>query len=306
MTSILTVTAEDIIKGALIKARIIPSGTSIDPTIFEATLKTLNYILKGLQTDGFHLWTKTEGVVFLTKGTEKFNLGVNGDHSSTSFIDTTATSAILSAAVIIPVVSTGMAVGDFIGIELDDGTRQWTNIKTIDSAAQVTTTDALTDDVASGNTIFSYKTKLDRPVRIIDGRSRRVNSNVALMMEIWSRQEYFEQSNKTTQSSVHNFYYSPQLSTGELFVWPTSDNVRQYLNITFIRPIDIVENNSDSVDIPSEWSLALIYALAAEILPDYKTDPARQAILDSKAAKFLDDALGFDHEFASMHIGLHR
>jgi len=306
LTSILTVTAEDIISGALLKAGIIPRGVDIPAGDHEFTLNTLNYMLKALQSDGYHLWTKTEGVVFLTTGTNKFDLGVDGDNSTTSFINVTATSAISSAATAIPVVSTGMAVGDYIGIELDDLTRQWTTILTVDSAAQVTVNDALTDDVASGNTIFTYTTKLDRPVRIIDGRSRRVGSNTELNMINISRQEYFEQSDKTTKSAVTNFYYSPQLSTGELYVWPTSDNVKQYLEVTFIRPIDIVVNNGDSVDIPSEWVQPLIDMLAAKILPSFKIDPQRQQILDIQALESKDQALGFDHEFASMTLGFNH
>ena len=303
MTSILTVTAEDIIEGALIKAGIVPQGSDIPAADHEFTLKTLNYLLKTLQTDGFHLWTKTEGVIFLTQGTQKYDLGVSGDHSSTSFVNVSATAAIASGLAVIPVVSTGMTAADFIGIELDDGTRQWSTISTVDSAAQVTIADVLTDDVASGNTIFTYTNKLPRPLRVIDGRQTRTTTNTEIPMTIWNRQQYFEQNDKTTQDSVLNFYYSPQLATGEFYVWPTSNNVNQYLNITFIRPADIVVNNSDAPDIPSEWVQPLIDMLAAKILPSYKIDPARQQILNEDAAISKDEALGFDHEFASMFIG---
>jgi len=435
MTSILTVTAQDIIEDALLTAGIIPINQTIPAETHTQAKKRLNYILKNLQAQGHHLWTKTEGVVFLDKDTQKYNLGVGGDHSTTSFISTTTTVAAVSTAVTIALVTTGMTgaadmlsdptdstqdwtaavgatlassggiltvtngaatagtaaftlttvvgekyivnfsytkgtavgavfeilddtavtvldtltltatdttnvltftatqlthtfkatnssavsgetfkfedltqkdtnSGDFIGIELDDGTRQWSNIVTVDSAAQVTINDALTDDVAIGRRVFTYTTKIDRPQRIIDGRSMRTTSNTELLLNIYCRQEYFEQSDKTTTGMVNNYYYSPQLNTGELYVWPTSDNVNQYLKITYIRPIDIVVNNADAVDIPAEWALALTFTLAASLLPGFKIDAPRQAILDAEADRYMYSALDYDHEFASMIVSL--
>lgn len=437
MTSILTVTAEDIIEDALLQAGIIGSEQTIPADMHEQAKRRLNYLLKSYQAQGFHLWTKTEGVIFTTANTQKYNLGVSGDHSclDSDFINTVSTAAAVSTATTLTLSTTGMVgaadilsdptnstqdwtaavgatlasasgimtltngaatagtaaytldctvgekyivnfsytkgtavgavfeilddtavtvldtltltatdtdnvltftatqvthtfkatnssavsgetfkwedmtqkdtnSGDFIGIQLDDGTRQWTNIVTVDSTTQVTLNDALTDDVASGNTVFSYTTKLDRPLRIIDGRSIRTPGTTELPLLVFNRQEYFEMSDKSTASTVNNFYYSPQLNTGELYLWPTSDSVKQYLKVTYIRAIDIVVNNADALDIPSEWMLALSFNLAASLLPAFKIDPPRQQILDTQAQILLDEALSFDHEFASMYVGL--
>ena len=436
MTSILTITANTIITKALLKAGIVPQEQTINDADFEGALNDLNFFLKSLQADGFHLWTITEGTIFLEKGKESYNIGFDGDHSAETFINTASTAAALIAATTLTVPTTGMTgaadilndptdsvqdwtigatgvitsandaltltnganaqgtasfslattvgekylvnvlytkasssgaifdilddvastvlatstltangtvslsftatqtthtfrlknrssaitedstisllvqldtdSGDFIGIELDDGTRQWTNIVTVDSATQVTLNDALTAAAASGNTVFSYTDKLDRPLRIIDARSKRLPNQFETPLNNWNRTEYFEQPDKTSQGTVTNFYYSPQLNTGKLFTWQTADSVKQILNVTFVRPIDIVLNNADALDIPAEWGLALIWSLAAELLPGYKIDPPRQQILDDRASFYLDQALGFDHEFASMFIGVDR
>lgn len=194
--------------------------------------------------------------------------------------------------------------GDFIGFQLDGGTRQWSNIVTVDSTTQVTINDALTGAAAISNTVFSYTTKMVRPLKMVDGRSKRTTSSTELNLYMMNRQEYFSMNDKTTQSSINNYYYSPQLNSGELYVWPTSDNVNQYVNLTFIRPIDIVVNNADAVDIPSEWALALTYSLAATLLPLYRVDIPKQTILDTKADRFLTEALDFDHEEASLWVGI--
>src|SRR5690349_18697247 len=47
--------------------------------------------------------------------------------------------------------SAGMTIADNIGIKLDDSTRQWTTIVSIDSATQITVTDALTSSAGQGN-----------------------------------------------------------------------------------------------------------------------------------------------------------
>ena len=437
MTSILTVTANDIINGALLQAGIVGAEQSI-PSYDHTQAKTrLNYLLKSYQAQGYHLWTKAEGVVFADVSTQKYTLGVSGDHSclEDDFIETTVSTAAIATDTVIALTSTtgmlgaadilsdptnstqdwtlsgatlatasgaltltnsgaaagtasftlnttvgetyivnfsytkGTAVGavfeilddvavsvldtltltatdtdnqleftatqtthtfkatnssavsgetfiwedltqkdkdsgDFIGFQLDDGTRQWSNIVTVDSTTQVTINDALTDAAAISNTVFSYTTKLVRPLKVIDGRSKRTTGNSELNLLEMNRQEYFQMNDKTTQSSINNYYYSPQLNSGILYVWPTSDNVNQYVKLTFIRPIDIVVNNADAVDIPSEWALALVYNLAASLLPLYRIDPPRQAILDQQAGRLLTEALDFDHEEASLWVGL--
>lgn len=435
MASTLTVTAQDIIEDALLEAGIVPAEQSIPAFEQEKARKKLNYFLKSLQAQGHHLWTKTEGIVFLDKGTQKYKLGANSDHSclESDFINTTSTAAAASAATTLTVSTTGMTgaadiladptnstqdwtlsgatiatsggaltltnsgaaagtasftlnctvgekyivnfsytkgtsvgakfeilddtavtvldsitltatdttnqleftatqlthtfkatnssavsgetfiwedmtqkdtnSGDFIGIELDGGTRQWTNIVTVDSATQVTLNDALTGAAASGNTVFSYTTKMVRPQRVIDARSVRQPSTTEIPLFVLNRQEYFELSDKAQENTVNNFYYSPQLTDGELYVWPTSDAVKQYLRVTFVRPIDITVNNDDAVDIPAEWALALTWNLASLMLPGFKTDPQRQQILDQMAGIYLEEAIGYDHEYASMYVG---
>ena len=60
-----------------------------------------------------------------------------------------------------------MSDADNIGIELDDGTIQWTTINGAPAGSTVTLTDALTDDVASGNAVYVYTAKTNRPMKLL-------------------------------------------------------------------------------------------------------------------------------------------
>jgi hypothetical protein len=53
--------------------------------------------------------------------------------------------------------TTGMLAGDVIGIELDDGTWDWSTIVSVDDADTVTITDVLTDDVAVDNDVVTTR-----------------------------------------------------------------------------------------------------------------------------------------------------
>lgn len=98
------------------------------------------------------------------------------------------------------------------------------------------------------------------------------------------------------------WYYSPQLTDGELFVWQVASNVNQVLRFTYERPILIPTVSTDVLDIPSEWILPLKWALAAELGPEYGVKAERQLIIEARANTFLNQALDHDTEMASMSL----
>lgn len=192
--------------------------------------------------------------------------------------------------------------GDRIGVELDDGTRQWTDIISVDSSTQVTINEALTGDAAIGNTVLSYETQVDRPVRVLDARFGESLTASEIPVNQWSREEYFDQPDKDSRGTIVNWYYSPQLSLGNLLVWQVAANVNQVLRFTYVRPLDIPTDQADSVDIPSEWFMPILWAIAAEIGPEYGLPDNRQATIEGKAAATLQQVLAHDVERDSMSI----
>ena len=128
--------------------------------------------------------------------------------------------------------------GDFVGIELDDNTRQWTKILSI-AGTTLTLVDAITSAAAINNSVFTFTSLIERPLRITGCRRSRLGDNTEVEIDKWSEQEYRAQTNKASEGVPTAFYYSPSLSNGEIFIWQTADSVQRVLKFTFQRPIQI-------------------------------------------------------------------
>jgi len=192
--------------------------------------------------------------------------------------------------------------GDFIGIELDDGTRQWTRIVQVINSTQVFNTDGLTSAAAIDNTVFSFPKLTPRPLRIDQLRRQTIGLNDEIEANQWTRQEYFAQPDKNGQGEVNNWYYSPQLSEGQLYLWQTANTVNKMVNFTYRRPIEVNETTADNPDFPAEWFDALTYTLAVRIAPENKTNTERMLFLKNESREMMDDALGFDLEPGALQI----
>ena len=300
-----TMDATQIINKAFGKIGVKVAEQALEAEEFQDGLDTLNLMIKSWAAQGLHLWTKQEGVLFLDPGKSNYNLGPSGDEASLAddFISTTTTTAQVATDVIIPVVSTtGMAVADFIGIELDDNTRHWTTILTVDSATQVTVNVALPSASKIGSTAFTYTTIIQRPQRILSYRRKTFAQDNEIPVISWSRQEYFNQVNKSSQGTVVNCYYSPQLTDGRVYVWQTASNVNDLLLFTFERQIEDILIGDDTLDFPVEWLEAIIYNVAARLGDDYDANPMKMQSINAKAIAFLDDILGWDEEMESLNL----
>jgi len=431
---VLTTTALDIANGALRLINEIDANQTTDSVDIQDTLEALNFMIKGWQAQGLHLWTKTEGILFLDVGKTDYLLGPSGDEATNidNFVNTemaasgitadrtltldsttdkegaddilssdpsestqdwtvvagtiglSGTSLQVSNAAaaagevertITPLVvgrvyrvivdftlglspsvlysikdgtttlgsvslsATGTGkfeftatqtshtleilngdtaatndtitdrieildetTGDFIGIELDDGTRQWTKIVEVLNSTQVFNADGLTSASAIDRTVFCFSTLLPRPLRILQVRRATIGENDEIEAIKWSRQQYFAQPDKTSQGQINNWYYSPQLTNGRIYIWQTAGNVKRVAKFTYERPIDVNVTTADNPDFPSEWFRVLKYNLAAEIGPEYRIPQDRLDRLVLRAEGMLNDVLGFDSEPASLNI----
>ena len=434
MTAVLTTTAQDIVRGALRLIGEIDANQSVDASQIQDGLESLNFMVKSWQAQGLHLWTKTEGILFLDIGRTNYNLGPNGDEAGnaddfvntelsvagiaadrTLTLDSTTgmegasnilssdpsesiqgwtavggTIAILATSLVVSNAAavageaerkiTGLTVGrtyrvisgftkglspsvtysmkdgttvlgtetltatgtskfefdatqtnhtfeilngdtagtnettttsivildnttgDLIGIRLDDNTRQWTKIVEILSITQVFNADGLTGAAAINRSVFSVPELLPRPVRILQLRRDKIGTTDEIEARQWSREEYFAQPNKSSQGTINNWYYSPQLINGRLYIWQTANDVDQVARFTYERPINITANTSDNPDFPSEWFRTLKYNLAADIGPEYRIPQDRLDRLKFEAETMLQNSLGFDFENDSMDM----
>lgn len=225
-------------------------------------------MIKLWQAEGIQLWNRRQATLFPAYQDEQYSLSNTGDRCANTYVNTTLSAAEASGQTVLSITSTtGMTAADQIGIELDSGTRQWTTIVSVDSSTQLTITTALTGAAASGNTVITYTNILsDRPLRILDARTIDLNnSKSSVSMEAIGYDGYFNIPIKTTDGRPNNFYYDKLLDAGILYLYPRPDDVDILVEFTYHESIEDVDSATDSMDFPTEWTLPLIYGLAAEL-----------------------------------------
>ena len=300
-----TLTALQLVNKAFSKIGVKVAEQALTADEYQDGQDGLNLMIKSWSAQGLHLWSKDEGLLFLTPGKTDYNLGPQGDNACQfdDFIGTTTTDAKITNDVIMPIAdSSGMVAGDEIGIELDNNTRHWTIISFVDSLTQVTITTGLPSDAKSGSSVFTYTSLVQRPNRILSYRRNTFRQENEIPVISWSRQNYFNQVNKQQTGTIVNAYYSPQLENGRVYVWQTATSVNNLLRFTFERPLDDILSGDDTLDFPPEWLEAIIYNLAARLADDYDAPPQKAANVNNKAVSFLDDLLGWDEEMDSITL----
>lgn len=265
-------------------------------------LEALNVLVKQLPAEGINLWKNEDLIVWLRVGVTKYSIGSSGDHAATTWVRTTLSADAASGAGSLTVTAiTGMASADNVGIVLDDGTLQWDTINGAPSGSTVTLTGTLDSAASSGNQVWAYTTKAVRPLRL-DLPRRRDVAVQDIPIWIMSRQEYFDTPNKTTQAPPVNVYYDPQLTNGELLVWPAPDSVNDTLLFSAKMPLEDFDSLTNNPDLPQEWLAGLAWMLADEQALEYEVPPDRSARITIKADRARAALGAWDQEDGNIYV----
>ena len=297
----LSASRDDIITEALEILGVIGEGVSPNSDQLTSAGRTLNYMVKTWQADGINLFAVQQVYLFLIKNQSAYSLiGTTTDHYTASFVETTTSAAASSGATNITVTSaTGISNGDRIGV-YQASTMHWTTVNGAPAGTTVTLTAALTADVASGAVVYVYTSKANRPMRVLEAV---VNDGFDIPIHIGSREEYFNQSDKGTDSRVNTVYYDPQVTSPKLYVWPQTDDERHYLKLYIQRTLEDFDASADVPDFPQEWYLPLAYNLAVLIAPKHGKSSSVLGDLAALARNEYERVRGFDTEATSIFLG---
>jgi hypothetical protein len=303
-TGVYNKTFGDICREALIDAGIVSVEMPIQAPHFAKAQSSANDVLAHWQAQGIHLWSETEALLPLNPNQTEYSLGAGGAHCFTDYVyATTSASLSASATVILTATTTGMTIGDFIGIELTAGTRHWSTISSISAGVSVTIATGLTGAANSGSSIYTYTTKIDRPLRVLDARFATGQTKDELIINQESRQRYYQTPNKTTTSgTVSQWYYSPQLGNGKLLLWSPVSTCVPIVRFTFVKPQYVNSDQTENVLIPSEWFLPFKWAVAEQLAIRNGINPNRLIAIAQQAATTLQQALSNDVEIEYFNI----
>ena len=276
-----SVTAADAVQSALEKVNAVVAGESVDSDDQALALRELNKLVKQWShpsdgSEGMKVWLRRFVYMFLAEGQRVYLLGPSGDEATESYTQTTIRLAEASGQTVLDIVSsTGMTAADIIGIELDDGTLQWTTIVSTGAGPVVTIAVALTAAAAVGNRVFWYtpvsgagQSVPYRPVEIIFAVVRNVSDNDT-PIDVFQREQWgeFEMvSPKTTEADIPvSLFYEPKRTQGQVTLDSASGNVTYVIRMLLYAPVDDLDAAANDLAFPQEWFSAVEWELAKRL-----------------------------------------
>lgn len=267
----------------------------------------LNGMIKAWANKGIHLWTLEEAVLFCTPNIGEYTLGTAAaDAHCARWLDTVLTkisTAAADAATSLTVdTTTGMTVGDVVGVVLDDDTTHWTTIATIPTSTTLTLTAALTDSAAANNNVYTYTNKINKPLKIHTmRRTTNVDDDTSqFMLEISmgniSMEQFSMIPNKNLSGPPNNYYYRPELTSTRLQFWPRPDSSRYFFRFTYSRIMEDLDSSTDNFDLPQEWLEVLKYQLAVRIASAFGKAQLVMTLLAPMASAMLDEMIKYDDD----------
>lgn len=102
--------------------------------------------------------------------------------------------------------------------------------------------------------------------------------------------------------------YQPLNNYGVVKLWPVPDTTATGATITLIytRPFEYFNNSADTMDLPEEWYLPVIYGLAKLLAPEWSIPLEDRRALSAEAKEYLDTVLSNGTEDGSFYFQVHR
>ena len=265
-------TRDAIITAALRKLRVVDPNDTAGANDITTGTQALNLMIKAWQMDGVSMWLNQEAVLHLAEDGQTYDLGSGGDNfcalSGAGKTQLSAASAASDTTLEVDSI-TGAADADIIGIELDDGSLEWTTINGTPAAGVITITTGLTSVASEDNYVFHYTDKITRPIEILEARLRDVNDNDSPLDIVTSLEEFMRITDKTSSGDAQKLHLIPTITSSLLYVWPVCDNVTKRIVMTVRRVIEDFDAAANEADIPVECLEAVIWNLAARLSTEY-------------------------------------
>src|SRR3990167_9017856 len=239
-----TVTRDNLITMALQQVGGLGEGESPSSTQLTETALILNSLVKLRAADGMPAWALRRGYVLPFSGASSINTDshvVTAYDTTTLSADSAATDTTLTVTSI-----TGFSASDQIGIELDDGSIDWTTINGAPSGTTITITTGVTTAASSGNRIYGYTAssqRVQKPLRIITANILQVTDAFSWEVAILSKDEYYDLGNRTSEGTPNQIFYdlTPSSDTaletnGTFYVYPRFSDGNYVIEFTYHRP----------------------------------------------------------------------
>lgn len=252
--------------------------------------EALNSIIKSWNALGLLIWTRNLVAIPLVSSKPLYLLGTGTSDTVWQITNKTTTSAAASsgATTITVTDTTGIADNDGIGIQLDSGQWQWSQVNGAPAGSTVTIDDALTDDVDQYAPVM-IGVKPSRVIKIRDGYITNTTGNDTPVRVI-PKEEYLRFGSKSSLGTSVQVYYDPQLSSGVLHLYPVHNSSNHTMFLECETVLEDIAAASDNPGLPQEWLNALVWNLAYELAIEWGVPEKRLQFINAKAGETLSMA----------------
>jgi hypothetical protein len=140
----------------------------------------------------------------------------------------------------------------------------------------------------------------DRPLRLMDTCYRKDAAGLDTNLRILSRQEYNQLGLKSTSSTVSQIFYDPQLTNGVLKVYGTPADSLDTLYLTAQTPVYDMNSSSETLDMPQEGYMAVVFGLSDYLLDEYPVKADKASRITQKAEYYRNQLADFSQEESSV------
>lgn len=276
----LQLTASNIVVLALEDIGVLAPGQTISNERLDFGLRRLNVIAKQWQgtsdmANGLKVHTRQRVTLFLAKGQQTYTIGPASTDSraTTSYGRTTISAAEAIGQTTLSVTATTdtttnpgttvtMTAADIIGIELDDGTIQWSTISST-GAGTVTVADSLTVAAASGNYVWWFTSRAQRFMVTESAVTRDENRNDFPIHVFRTSDEYDAGvADKYADGDPSAILIEPLRLNTRVTLDSQPTDVTKQIVLTVLYPAEDYDASSNDIAFPQEWYGALEWELA--------------------------------------------
>jgi hypothetical protein len=303
-----SLTAANIIDMAVENLGVLASGGTIVAADQTLALRRLNVIAKQHQgtadgAPGLKVHTRQRVTLLLAKGQQSYLVGpATTDARASTAVGRTTISADEAASqttlsitsntdtTSYPGTTITMTNGDFIGIELDDGTIQWTTISGTPGATATVAT-GLTSAAAAGNYVWWFTARAQRFPIIESARLRDENRKDVPLTIYRTAQEYDDGvADKYADGAPTALLVEPLRINTRVTLDSQPTDVTDTLEMTVLYPAEDYDATTNDIAFPQEALRFLAWELAFEIHPAFGATwtPGMEKLRQEARASYLN------------------
>ena len=276
------VTQQQIIRLAMLSIGELDEVEAPSPSEYNDCVMYLNLLVKQWQgkadfAPGLKTFTRRHGHLFLNTTTGRYQLGPQAVGWTQNYVQTALTANVAAGQAVVPVASTaGILPGDNFGFQTAaSGNLYWGTVLSVGTNNVTLTANIPTGSNALSNGyVFDYTTTATQPI-VVESAFLRDIYNTDTPLAILQQAEYDFLPSKTNPQFISDptaVYHEFLLGNSYLYTdCAAANDTSKHICITYLEAVQDITNPNDTTVYPQEWLLALVWGLAKQIAPMFKS-----------------------------------